>query len=116
MRIIEEAQPEVVEVPKQEEVKPQQTKIQEMIATKPTSNTPWNVINTAKKPKAKGWWVFKAPILIYLLLSTAYVFLSGKAIATYANNQMAMYGLLGLHAIVVIMFIMLCVVTRRKKE
>jgi hypothetical protein len=68
------------------------------------------------KTKPSGWWIFKAPILIYLLLTFGYAYIGGQALSIYLNNPSILYATLGLHTLVFIMFILLCVVTRRKKE
>jgi len=104
----------IVEQPKESEVveeKSQQTKIQEIVVNKPTINSPWLV--KEEKPKKKGWWIFKIPIFVYLLLSSGYVYLSTKALSVYLNNPISMYLLIGLHIIIIIMFIILCIVTKK---
>ena len=121
MRIVQEKQVEVIEKPMEQE-KPSvvETKVQEMVATKPTTTSPWNIKEEVKPKKktfgTKSWWIFKAPILLYLLASSGYVYLSSKALATYMTNPYLMYALLGLHVIIIMMFILLCIMTRGKKH
>ena len=71
------------------------------------------MIDRIKQPKQRGWWIFKAPVLIYLLLTYAYVYLGGQALTLYLKNSSIVYALLGLHTIIVIMFIMLLIVGRK---
>ena len=120
MRIVQEKPVEVIEKPMEQVViKPSvvETKIQEMVAT---TTSPWNIKEEVKPKKktfgTKSWWIFKAPILLYLFASSGYVYLSSKAIATYMTNPYLMYALLGLHVIIIMMFILLCIMTRGKKH
>lgn len=118
MRIVEDKPVEVIIKPMEQE-KPSvvETKVQEMVAT---TTSPWNIKEEVKPKKktfgTKSWWIFKAPILLYLFVSSGYVYLSSKAIATYMTNPYLMYALLGLHVIIIMMFILLCIMTRGKKH
>jgi len=81
--------------------------------------TPYGNIDFSKKKKTwgtKSWWIFKTPLLVYLLLSYGTVYLAGRALSVYLTNSSITYGALGLHTIMLLAFIFLCVATKGDKK
>ncbi len=78
--------------------------------------TPMPIQKKKKSFGTKAWWIFKGPVLLYLLALSYPIFIFGSALATKTTNPSYLYAILGLHAIIIIMFALLCVMTKAKRE
>lgn len=70
---------------------------------KPGLKPPW--VDEKKQKKPKGKMFLKITMLVYLLLVSLYVYLSGSAVSAFTSAKWPLYVALGLHLVMIIIYI-----------